>query len=133
MVCSHTVSSMSAVKANRLRPAGSAGWPKALLCKMSSPPNACTAPPIIASMPDGDPASATMPAALPPPALISAATAATLAASMSAATTLAPRAAKPSAVARPMPDPAPETSATLPSKRMRCPPDHFGHPERSEG
>src|SRR5258705_5564760 len=118
MVWVHTVSSISAVNARRLRPAGSAGWPKALLWRLSSRPKVWTVPPIIASMPAGVPASATMVVAVPPAFTISAVTARALAPSMSATATLAPRSPKPSAVARPMPDPAPETSATLPSNRM---------------
>jgi len=86
---------------------------------MSRPPKVFTAPPIMASMPAGLPASAVMVVAVPPAAAISAATASALARSMSATATRAPRSPKPRAVARPMPDPAPETSATLPSNRKR--------------
>ena len=85
---------------------------------MSRPPKAWTAPPIIASMPSGLPASAAMATAVPPARAISPATVSAFALSMSATATLAPRAAKPIAVARPIPDPAPETSATLPSNRI---------------
>ena len=59
-----------------------------------------------------------MATAVPPARAISPATASAFALSMSATATLAPRAAKPIAVARPIPDPAPETSATLPSNRI---------------
>ena len=121
MVWVHTASSMSAVNARRLRPAGSAGWPKALLWRMSRPPKALTVPPIIASMPAGLPASAAMAGRgaarlhdlrghrLRPAAV-----------DVRHAPPGRPRSPKPSAVARPMPDPAPETSATLPSNRMRA-------------
>src|SRR6185295_1343822 len=117
MVCVHTASSMSPMNASRLRPAGSAGWPKALLWRMSRPPYIFTVPPIIASMPAGLPASATIAVAAPPAFTISVATASALPPSMSATATRAPRSPKPSAVARPMPDPAPEISTTLPSNR----------------
>src|SRR5207245_11128087 len=56
--------------------------------------------------------------ALPPAARLSAVTASARPPSRSATRTRAPHAAKPSAVARPIPDSAPDTSATLPSKRM---------------
>src|SRR5262245_25168984 len=118
MVWAHTDSSMSPTRASRLRPAGRTGWPKALLCRMSRPPKAWTAAPIIRSMPSALPASAAMATAVPPARAISPVTASALALSMSATATLAPRAAKPMAVARPIPDPAPETSATLPSNRI---------------
>src|SRR5690242_5493739 len=118
MVWVHTASSRSPVKASRLLPGGRARLPKALLWRMSSPPKVRTVPPTMASMPAGVPASAVMARALPPAAAISAATASALAESRSTTATLAPRAAKPIAVARPMPEPAPDTSATLPSNRM---------------
>src|SRR5206468_4217236 len=57
MTCAHTWSSSSPVKASRLCPGGSGGCPKALLCRISRPPNASTAPPTMASMPAGVPAS----------------------------------------------------------------------------
>src|SRR5580765_790827 len=85
---------------------------------MSRPPKARTAPSIIASMPAGCPASAAMATAVPPARAISPATPSAFTLSMSATATWAPRAARPIAVARPIPDPAPETSATLPSKRI---------------
>src|SRR5712671_6923043 len=72
----------------------------------------------IRSMPAGVPASAVIATALPPAARISAVTASARPPSRSATATRAPHAAKPSAVARPIPDPAPDTSATLPSNRM---------------
>src|SRR5581483_2075936 len=118
MVWVHTASSRSPVKASRLLPGGSARLPKALLCRMSSPPKARTVSETMASMPAGVPASAVIAMALPPAALISAATVSALPRSMSATATLAPRAAKPIAVARPIPEPAPDPSATLPSNRM---------------
>src|SRR4051794_34453561 len=97
---------------------------------MSSPPKAFTVDAIIASMPSGVPASAAMARAVPPAFVISCATASALAGSMSATPTRAPRAAKPIAVARPMPEPAPDTSATLPSKRMSPPLAVSAQPER---
>src|SRR5262245_27056786 len=118
IVWGHTASSMSPTSASRLRPAGSAGWPRALLCRMSRRPKAWTAPATIWSMPSALLASAAMATAVPPARAISPVTASALALSMSATATLAPRAAKPMAVARPIPDPAPETSATLPSNRI---------------
>src|SRR5262245_27130200 len=118
MVCVHTRSSRSPRKFRRRWPLGSAGWPKALLCRMSRPPKAFTVPPIMASMPAGAPASAVMASATPPALVISSATAWARVPSMSATATFAPRSPKPSAVARPMPEPAPETSTTLPSNRI---------------
>src|SRR5215472_9842411 len=81
---------------------------------MSRPPKASTAPPTMASTPAGVPASAAMAMALPP------------APAISAIATCAPRAANPMAVARPIPEPAPDTSATLPSKRMSALPAALG-------
>src|SRR5262249_9615163 len=82
------------------------------------PPRPPRAPPPMPSTPAGVPASAAMAMALPPAPAISAVTASAFAPSRSATATCAPRAANPMAVARPMPEPAPDTSATLPSKRM---------------
>ncbi len=117
----HTRSSRSPRKARRRRPSGSVGWPKALLCRMSRPPKARTVPATIASMPSGAPASAAMASATPPVLSISRATVSALAQSMSATPTRAPRCANPRAVARPIPEPAPDTSTTLPSNRMSRP------------
>src|SRR5215831_147610 len=89
---------------------------------MSRSPKASTVPPTMASTPAGVPASAAIAMALPPAPVISAVTASAFAPSRSATATCAPRAANPMAVARPMPEPAPDTSATLPSKRMSLPP-----------
>src|SRR5512144_1809251 len=125
MVCVHTASSRSPVKARRLLPGGRVGWPNALLCRMSRPPKARTVPPTIASMPAGVPASAVIATAAPPAAWISAVTVWARPPSRSATATRAPRAAKPSAVARPMPEPAPDTSATLPSNRMEASPSEI--------
>src|SRR5215831_13660037 len=88
---------------------------------MSRPPKASTAPPTMASTPAGVPASAAIAMALPPAPAISAVTASAFAPSRSATATCAPRAANPMAVARPIPEPAPDTSTTLPSKRMSPP------------
>src|SRR5215813_1586510 len=93
---------------------------------MSRPPKASTAPPTMASTPAGVPASAAMAMALPPAPAISAITASAFAPSRSATATCAPRAANPMAVARPIPEPAPDTSATLPSKRMSALPAALG-------
>src|SRR5215468_1207118 len=113
ITCAHTCSSSSPVKARRLCPGGSGGWPKALLSRISRPPKASTVPPTMASMPAGVPTSAAMAMALPPAPTISVVTASAFARSRSATATCAPRAANPTAAARPMPEPAPDTSATL--------------------
>src|SRR5262249_11357283 len=103
---------------SRRWPLGRAGWPKALLCRMSRPPKAFTVPPIIASTPAGAPAAAGIARATPPALVISSGPPRGRAPAVSAAPTLPPPPPKPSAVARPMPDPAPETSTALPSNRI---------------
>src|SRR5258708_5233567 len=96
------------------------GVPNVVWWRMARPPKARAAPPPIAAMPAGAPASGVIATALPPAARISAVTASARPPSRSATATRAPHAAKPSAVARPIPDPAPDTSATLPSNRMEA-------------
>ena len=84
-----------------------------------------TARAIIASISAGLAMSATIAVAVPPDAAISAVTASALLPFTSDTTTLPPRCAKPIAVARPMPEPAPVTRQTLPSKRIEFPPCQF--------
>ena len=86
----------------------------ALLTTMSTPPKARTASrKPAATWASSVTSQATLTAASGPP--ISSATAWALAASMSATTTHAPSAASRSAIARPMPEPAPVTNATRPA------------------
>ena len=102
---------------SRLMSAGSEA--AALLCSTSRPPKCFAAASIIAITEASSATSATWPTARPPAASISFATASAPAPFTSATTTAAPSRASSSAVARPMPDAAPVTIATLPASLPR--------------
>ena len=92
----------------------------ALLKSASSPPKASTAVAIIRSVSAASATSAAHGTATAPCDSIIATVSSTLGPRTSAATTCAPSAAKRSALARPMPDPAPVTMAILPSSNIRA-------------
>ncbi len=87
----------------------------ALLTSTSTPPKRSTAVATTASTTDCSLRSPVTATAMPPASLISSTTARTPSALRSAATTRSPWAAKVSAVARPMPEPAPVTMTPRPS------------------
>src|SRR5215813_7086837 len=95
----------------------SSGKMPALLNSTCSAPNCCSANAIMSATSAARATSARTNAAVPPPAPTCSTVARPAAASKSAATTRAPSAANRSAVARPMPPPAPVISATLFSRR----------------
>ena len=92
-------------------------WPTpALLWSTSTAPSSANTRSASASTEAGSRTSAVCTVAWPPAAWISPATPVALASSTSTTCTLAPRRASSSAVERPMPEPAPVTTATLPAK-----------------
>ena len=101
---------------------GHSGSPQtrpALLCTMSTPPCSASAAANIASSERGSVTSVRVNDAVPPTSCTSPTVSSPPTSSTSATTTRCPRFANASAVARPMPDPAPVTTATLP-RSSKC-------------
>src|SRR5579875_65063 len=118
-VCSQASSRISPRRVGRHR----GGIAKALLCRKSSRPKRSRARLIAASSSAGLVTSVRTAIALPPAAVSSAATLCAACSLNSAITTAPPRCANPIAVARPIPDPPPVTTAVLPSNRILQPPE----------
>ena len=115
---SQTSSGSSKLCASEVKPVSCT---PALLCRMSSRPNASTVSAINRLTSSTSETSARTNAASPPAARIAAATAVPVSSLMSETTTRAPSSAIFVAVALPIPWPAPVTIATLPSSLTAVP------------